>query len=355
MEAFLNKHHIKDKIIAVGVSGGADSLALALKADEELKVFGRRIIALTVDHHLRPSSADEARFVAEIMQQHGIEHHILSWEGEKPTTGIEEAARIARYELIKKWCNENGVKTLMTAHHLYDQIETFLMRLQRGSGLEGLCCIREISSWNGLTVLRPFIHTKPQELQQYLQQRHIRWIHDESNDDDNFLRVKMRRFMPELMAQTQITPERFDEAVSNLQSAENFINAEVDRVLNSDVENHFDTVFSFKYTTYLQWHPELKFRMISRLCKKQYIPRADSILNLITALNQMPFNGATLGGKEIISAYKQIWILPELACKHQSTRRPWKDFLTTHPSYKNKKIPHKARLAILEKVNNDIQ
>ncbi|MBP5352591.1 MAG: tRNA lysidine(34) synthetase TilS [Alphaproteobacteria bacterium] len=355
MEAFLNKHYIKDKIIAVGVSGGADSLALALKAAEELKVFGRRIIALTVDHHLRPSSTDEARFVAEIMRQHDIEHHILSWDGEKPTTGIEEAARIARYNLIQKWCDENGVKTLMTAHHLYDQIETFLMRLQRGSGLEGLCCIREVSFWNGLTVLRPFIHTKPQELQQYLQQRHISWIHDESNDDENFLRVKMRRFIPELVAQTQITPERFDEAVSNLQSAENFISTEVKQVLTTDIENHYDTVFSFKHTTYLQWHPELKFRLISRLCKRQYIPRADSILSLIAALNKLPFSGTTLGGKEIIMAYKQIWILPELAGKRRSSRQLWKDFTATHPSYKNKKIPHKARLAILEKVNNDIQ
>lgn len=87
---------------------------------------GRRVIALTVDHGLRPESRDEAEYVAKLAAERQIEHHILIWEGEKPEKGIEEAARTARYGLLCGWCRDNGVGTLAVAHHLLDQAETFL-------------------------------------------------------------------------------------------------------------------------------------------------------------------------------------------------------------------------------------
>ena len=139
MEDFLLTHNIKNTTVAVAVSGGADSLALVLMAAEMYAVDSIKIVALTVDHGLRSTSAQEAEYVANLMKAHGIEHHILVWEGIKPQTGIEEAARAARYELMREWCLRNDVHYLMVAHHLFDQAETFLMRLQRGSGLKGLC------------------------------------------------------------------------------------------------------------------------------------------------------------------------------------------------------------------------
>ena len=187
MEELFAKYQIKDKVIAVGVSGGADSLALVLQAAEELAVFGRKVVALTVDHGLRPTSRMEAEYVAGLMQKHGIEHHILTWTGEKPATGIEEAARQARYALIAEWCNQNEVNVLLTAHHAKDQAETFLMRLQRGSGLEGLCGIREYSVRDGLVILRPLLGVNPESLRNYLRQRNVVWVEDESNNDTAFL------------------------------------------------------------------------------------------------------------------------------------------------------------------------
>jgi tRNA(Ile)-lysidine synthase len=347
VEEFLNKHHITDKVLAVGVSGGADSLALVLQAQEELAVFGRKVIALTVNHGLRPSAAAEAEYVGEIMKEYGIEHHILEWQGEKPGAGIEEAARIARYTLLKQWCDEHDVRVLMVAHHLRDQAETFLMRLQRGSGLDGLCCMREVGSWNGLKILRPLLGVEPEQLQDYLKKKNVVWINDESNESDEFLRCRIRKFLPELKEKSGITVRRIGEAVMNLQSAESFINEYATDVRTREVRDYFGAVFSFRHTDYLRWHKEIKFRILAQLCRKIYIPRAESVLQLLAKLDRIPFAGATLGEKEIFAAYGKIWIVPELSAKHKSSRKEWQQFIETYPEYKNEKIPHKGKLAIL--------
>ncbi|MBR3501955.1 MAG: tRNA lysidine(34) synthetase TilS [Alphaproteobacteria bacterium] len=343
----LIRNKIKTDIIAVGVSGGADSLALALMLNDECKTYGIKVIALTVNHKLRPSAAKEAEYVAEIMQAHKIEHHILTWEGEKPSTGVEEAARLARYDLLREWCFKHNVEYLAVAHHLRDQAETFLMRLERGSGLEGLCSMREITDYKGLKIFRPLLHYPPEFMEDYLRKKNITWIHDESNDNTDFLRVKMRKFLPEMQQKTGIDLAKFDEAITNLQSAESYIEEQVQKEIDANITTEFNLVFSFKYSAFLRWHKEIKFRILANLLKKNYIPRADSVLELINALNKLPFTGATLGGKEIFLNYGRIWIVPEMKAKHKSSRKEWKEFVAQNPEYKDKKIPHKARLAIL--------
>lgn len=347
MQDFLVKHHIKEKEIAVAVSGGADSLALVLKAREELAVYGYKIVALTVNHKLRPSAAKEAEYVAKIMQQNGIEHHILIWNDEKPCSGLEEAARLARYNLLADWCEKHNIKSLMVAHHLLDQAETFLMRLQRGSGLEGLCAIREVSSWKNLKILRPLLYTHPEDLKNYLRSKKIAWVEDESNTDTKFLRNKIRAFLPVLARETGITAQKICEAVRNLQSAEEFVETQAEEIFGLQVCCEAGVVYSFKYTDYLAWPREIKFRIISRLCRRTYIPRSESVLKTIEEMNKQPFGGVTLGGKELFSAYNRIWVVPEMMAKHKETRKQWKNFVERNNRYKNQKIPHKARLAIL--------
>lgn len=350
MEELFAKYQIKDEVVAVGVSGGADSLALVLQAAEELAVFGRKVVALTVDHGLRPTSRLEAEYVAGLMQKYGIEHHILIWTGKKPTTGIEEAARQARYALIAEWCSQNNVHVLLTAHHAKDQAETFLMRLQRGSGLEGLCGIREYSVRDGLVILRPLLAVNPENLRDYLRQRAIVWVEDESNRDTTFLRGKIRQYLPELTENIGINIEKICNAVHNLQSAEDYIEQQLDLLLAHDVIWDFGTVCRFRYMDYLSWHKEMKFRVLARLCRREYIPRAERVLALVNALNTMPFAGATLGGREIILAYDWVWVVPERISKRVQSRKLWAEFVRQHPLYKNIKMPHKAKLAILQKV-----
>lgn len=351
--AFLAKHHIRDEVIAVAVSGGADSLALVLAAAAELKVYGQRVVALTVDHGLRPASAAEAAYVAALMQQHGIEHHILVWHKNPAQKISEETARHARYALLHEWCAAHHVGCLLTAHHLRDQAETFLLRLQRGSGLEGLCAMREVSTYNNLKILRPLLQVAPEELRAWLMAQNIRWCEDESNADQRYQRNKIRAFLPQLAAHTGITPAKLAAAAHNLQSAESFIAEQVEKTQAQQVTSEPGGVLHFAYTDYLSWHPELKFRLLARFCQRDYIPRAERVLRLIARLNKLPFSGATLGEKVIVWADNRVWIIPQMPAKHQPSRQLWQEFVAQNPAYKNRKVPHKARLAILQSWRNN--
>ena len=139
-------------------------------------------------------------------------------------------------------------------------------------------------------------------------------------------------------------------AVNNLQSAEDYIEQQLNLLLANEVLWDFDTVCRFEYTKYLSWHKEMKFRVLARLCRRDYIPRAESVMQLREALNVLPFSGATLGGKEFILAYGFVWVVPEQNSKRVETRKQWTEFVKQYQLYKNVKMPYKAKLAILNKV-----
>src|SRR5579859_7234462 len=118
--------------IAIAVSGGPDSLALTILADRWARERGGSAVALTVDHRLRPESAEEADTVGCWLAARGIAHTALVWDGPKPATGIQEAARAARYRLLAEWCAVEGCLHLLTAHQREDQAETHLIRQRAG-------------------------------------------------------------------------------------------------------------------------------------------------------------------------------------------------------------------------------
>jgi len=351
---FLEKHHIGEEAIALGVSGGADSLALALMFKEELP--NRRLVALTVDHGLRPSSTKEALYVGKVMQQFGIEHYILRWEGEKPVSGIEEQARIARYKLLCDWCKENNIRYLAIAHHLYDQAETFLMRLQRGSGLYGLAAMNEISLKDNIFILRPFLNIVPQELKNFLQRRHINWVEDESNQCRDFLRVRMRQFLPILAKETGITPERLALAAENLQLSKTFIDDMIDKLIAEKVR--FFEVYgcSFDCAAFDCWHDELKFHLLRKLIANigegAYFLQKENLFLLIAAMKQEGFSCFTIGGVHIQKYDFKFFIIKEVRSSETQTHfslEDWKEFVRVHPEVRGIKLPYKLKVLLTNK------
>lgn len=143
--------------LAVAVSGGADSLALTLLADEWARSRGGAVLALTVDHGLRPEAADEARMVGRWLAARGIAHAILHYRGERPVANIQARARALRYRLLLDRCRAEGVVHLLIAHHREDQSETVLLRLGRGSGVSGLAAMRPIMEMPEARILRPLL------------------------------------------------------------------------------------------------------------------------------------------------------------------------------------------------------
>jgi tRNA(Ile)-lysidine synthase len=159
-----------------------------------------RASVLTVDHGLRPSSAAEAAQVEAAARAIDLPAAILVWRGRKPKTGLQAAAREARYRLVTAWCEEHDAPALLTAHTLDDQAETFLMRLARGSGVDGLSGIG--SSKRGRTaILRPLIHIPRARLRATLEAAGQSWIEDPSNENERFERVRWRRVLQVLAAE----------------------------------------------------------------------------------------------------------------------------------------------------------
>lgn len=349
---FLQKYKIKDKELAVGVSGGADSLALVLQMHEELSHNGYKIIALTVNHGLRDEADAEAQYVAEVMLKAGMEHHILVWQGNKPTTGIEEAARNARYHLLCGWCHERKIQNLVMAHHLFDQAETFLMRLQRGSGLDGLCGMQPVSENDGIKILRPLLNVQPEKMKDYLIAKKITWVEDASNQNEEYLRVKARKFLPELDENLGITAKRIVETMILLTETRNFMEEVTQNFIKSEVFFYDKSGCSFHLLSLKKQNQTMIYRVLNRLLKKigrrPYSAESDELTRLRQNIFKPEFKGCTLADCEIIRAYEQIWIVPEQKSRLVIPKKSWEEYLELHPQYKKIKIPHKMRLSLMK-------
>ncbi len=201
--------------VAVAVSGGADSVALALLVQAWAAARGGAVTALTVDHGLRPGSRAEAQRVGHLLAPFGIDHRILVWEGPAPPANLQAEARAARYHLLCGWCEEAGVLHLALGHHLEDQAETLLLRLGRGSGLEGLSCMAARLALPQTTLIRPLLTLPRSRLIATLQARGLDWIEDPSNQDTGHARVRMRMLMPKL-AQEGLSAQRLAAAAGHL-------------------------------------------------------------------------------------------------------------------------------------------
>ena len=174
------------------MSGGPDSLALAILADRWARGRGGRAWALTVDHRLRPESADEAAAVGRWLAVRGIPHTVLIWDGDKPVTGIQQAARAARYRLLAAWCAARGCLHLLTGHQREDQAETCLIRRRAGSAVDGLAGIAAVREIVGLRLVRPLLGVPRARLVALLDAEQQPYLHDPSNRNPAFERVRLR-------------------------------------------------------------------------------------------------------------------------------------------------------------------
>jgi tRNA(Ile)-lysidine synthase len=179
--------------LAVAVSGGPDSLTLAILADRWARERGGEICALTVDHRLRTESGDEIRRLGAWLSARAICHEVLVWTEEKPRTGIQEAARFARYRLLGGWCRDHACLHLLTGHHRDDQIETHLIRRRAHSGPDGLAGMSAIRELADCRLLRPLLGVARDRLVAFLEAEQQPFISDPSNFDPAFERARLRQ------------------------------------------------------------------------------------------------------------------------------------------------------------------
>ncbi len=261
-----------DRRLGIAVSGGPDSMALLALAAE---AYPGAVSAATVDHQLRPEAPEEARHVAAICEQLDIPHAILT-PAEPIAGNLQSAARTARYRLLEKWSDPAQVEWIATAHHADDQLETVLMRLLRGSGVDGLSAIRPV---NG-AIIRPLLGIRKTELQGYLKARSIDAVSDPSNTDPQFDRVRMRDALAEF---PPFEPERIERSLAAMRDASEALawmtdQAAIAHILSGPKEASL---------TRIDLPKELLRRLVSRclnLVDPDYLPRGDALDRTIATL-----------------------------------------------------------------------
>jgi tRNA(Ile)-lysidine synthase len=267
--------------IAVAVSGGPDSMALCLLLADWVRDQGGRLIALTVDHGLRPESAEEAQQVSRWLAACGIAHHILTWDGDKPSTAIQTKAREARYDLMEKWCRRNHVATLAVGHQRHDQAETFLLRLMHGSGLDGLASMAANRRLGDVRLIRPLLSISKPRVLATLAERGQAFISDPSNDNLKYERVRVRRLMDDI----PLSEEAITSTVVKLGQARASMERLVDRAETVLVSRHLMGFAVVDYQGLLQLPFEIAVRVMSRLVRqiggKRYPPNTDAVLRLL--------------------------------------------------------------------------
>jgi tRNA(Ile)-lysidine synthase len=286
--------------LGVAVSGGGDSAAALVLAVEALGPA--RVAAVTVDHGLRPESRAEAEGVGALAARLGVTHDILRWT-QAPGGNLQDAARRARRALIADWA-VGHVDAVLLAHTLEDQAETLLMRLARGSGVDGLAAMRPARHALNVLWLRPFLDVPRAALRAVLVARGLEWVEDPSNADPRFARVRARQAMAALgldaarlgataraMAAAQTVLETQADAALTRLAQETGGAVRLDRAVFDLPQDTMDRLFA---------------RLVMGLSGATYRPRGADLHRLIAAARAG--QGATLGG---VMLHPGLWLSRE--------------------------------------------
>jgi len=263
-----------DEILGLAVSGGPDSLALLLLAN---LAFPKRIAAATIDHGLRPEAAAEARFVATICAKKNIPHQIF--RPTLPISGnVQSVARQVRYELLHDWMKRDSIHWLATAHHADDQLETMIMRLLRGSGVDGLSGIREKRG----EIIRPLLHFQKTELEQYIADQGIQAIDDPSNHNPSYDRVRVREALKGLIGFDSALASQSGAALNDARDALEWITSEL-------ADSHIEHTFSACTLKKTDFPHEVRRRLLLKclqICDPSLSPRGAQIDQTLQALDR---------------------------------------------------------------------
>ena len=319
---------LSDRPLALAVSGGADSVALMFLAQRwlELEPGWRptsdqpRLLVLTVDHGLRPDSANDAAWVAARAKAAGLPCRVLTWTGDKPANGIQAAARAARYRLIADALADvaqahGGIpRALVTAHHLDDQAETFLMRLARGSGVDGLSGMRATETIEipqtaagadgvRLDIHRPLLGVPKSRLVATLKAADLDWREDPSNVRDDFERIRIRKALAAL-TELGITGDTIARSAARLSRARDALRAPAEAAAHA-IAWHDGAFGSIALAAFNDLPVEIAIRLLTRLIDAYGGEAPDPQLSEVEALvdrirttsdRAWPARAATLGG-----------------------------------------------------------
>ncbi len=279
----------------MAVSGGGDSVALL----HLLSAWGGRDLAIvTVDHGLRDESADEAQAVGVLAQSMGYSHDTLAWVGRKKRGNLQDAARTARRSLMAEWAREKGIGSILLGHTADDQAETFLMRLARGSGVDGLSSMEPSRVEDGVIWARPLLGVRREALRGYLGEIGAAYVDDPSNEDESYDRVKVRQALGTLGA-LGIDVPKISKTTERLRSAKQVVYTATRDLSLACCEVNLAGELKVDAERLLSGQRSLQLRIMSEAVRyvsgSYYAPRAYMVENVLDQLGE-DFLAATLHG-----------------------------------------------------------
>ncbi len=303
----------QDHPLALGCSGGPDSLALALCLRDWCAVRGHPLTALIVDHRLRLESGAEAARVQARLEQAGIPARVLTLsDAEIPRRSIQAQARAARYARLLDWCQTRGVQHLFLAHHLEDQAETFLLRLARGSGVDGLAAMRPVEHQGGVRLLRPLLDIPKAALAATVVAADMVAENDPGNSNPAFARVRLRQLAPALAAEG-LTPARLAATARHMARARDALEQETLLLLRRAARLHPEGCISLSPATFAAAPAEVALRGLSRAVMaaagRVYPPRFQQLERLHAVLQTIAEgSGCTLAGCMVARRRGLLWL-----------------------------------------------
>ena len=301
---------IKKNTFLVAVSGGSDSLALSALSQVYLTEKKIKVFFVLVDHGIRIGSSKEAENVKKLLKKKGINLIILK-NKKKINKNIQSQAREIRYQLLLNFCKKYKIKFIMTGHHRDDQIETFLIRLSRGSGVQGLSSMSKVSSLNNATKLfRPLLDEKKKDLASLAKYYFGKIFKDPSNTNQKYLRTKIRNIVKQF-EKNGIKHDRIINSINNLASTRDTLNFYIQRIEKTCLTKKDNTI-SINLKKFFLENNEIQLKIFSNCIKKisknYYPPRAKKVLNLLSGIRSNEKLKATLGGC-VINMHKKNLII----------------------------------------------
>jgi tRNA(Ile)-lysidine synthase len=316
-------------VVAVAVSGGIDSLALVFLARDWLRSINGKVIALTVNHNLRKEALDEALSLQKLLQRNGIEHHILDWNHDKVVSNIQEKAREARLGLLTDWCSINNILHLLLAQHSQDQAETLLIRMCRGSGLNGLTGMPALNIINKTRVIRPLLSFSKSELKKILSFYSEWWVEDPSNDNSKFMRTSARKLLSSRhllklvnvkSCKKETLIQRMNLLAENLTRVRSYLEKEAARHMAMMVKIFPDGHLVIDYKAFTDLDREMGLTILSSCLvtvSNDHVvrPRLNSLERIWDILSQLQSRSFTLWKCKIKASVSKniIEIVPELS------------------------------------------
>ena len=309
--------YITSQKIAIAVSGGIDSMVLMKISSLSKKIKSNNIHILTINHDLRKGSKEETLFVRKEADKLGLKVSILTWKGKKPKSGIQEKARKKRHNLLFNYCKKNNISDLFFAHHLDDQIENFIFRMFRGSGIVGLTSFSNFSKIDKINLIRPLIDTPKSDLLLFAKKQKIEWIEDPSNLNLDFDRVKIRNVLKNFY-DSGFDKKLFLKSIRKLKSINEDIESLTKDYITKYIEVYENIYVIIKKEFFSNSPKEIQMRVIKNCIsffapEQLYSPKDIKIINILNWIKCNPkVDSKTLGGtlfkknNNVIILYKEV-------------------------------------------------